>query len=184
LYFAEFDEDLTHDLRDDEVIPIEWRMETGAFIFDGFKKSGKIDDATIRYITNDSDLRMGATIRTSEDARWECWRQIDSCEEKVEDCGRVVSVSSLGRPPKGHRDSSWFQVSLQGSGYMELQSMHLWTEMGVEIKQNKVSCKVAPERVRTTNNCFGLPQRNIYTRINSNCGKALKLRDPCNCKNE
>lgn len=179
LYFAEMCEGLTHDIRDDEEIPIEWEVETGKSIANRFTKTSVISDGTLRYITDDADLELSVMKRTSHSCCWESWRTMDICSDKIDESGRVVSVATLGQPPKDYRESAWSQYRIQGKGYAELESFQVWYEDGTQIK-SKNYCKCAGERVRDYRNCLGIDAEAMYKK-QSECGDPLKLEEPCTC---
>lgn len=140
LLISKFDKDLEYDRRDEENIPIEWNFETAQFAPLGLDKRGSIGGGTLEATYASANQRVRVWIRTDRKPEWRLWSIIKPCPKN----GKVRPLSSLGKPPVLYRECTWFQVKVEGIGYMENPLLDV-DFAPVTGKSMKSSCAIVDE---------------------------------------
>lgn len=106
---------LQSDRRKGVDVPIRWQMTTGQFAPLGLDKRGAISDGVLEVVVSDKSENIQIYLRTDQQNEWRLWTQLKTCQKE----GRKRIQQSLGKPPAIYRECTWFQVRVQGVGFME-----------------------------------------------------------------
>lgn len=140
LLISKFDKELKHDVRDQQNIPIEWNFETAQFAPLGLDKRGTIGGGTLEATYASADQKVRVWIRTDKRPEWRLWTTLKPCQKE----GKVRVTSSFGKPSSLYRECTWFQVKVEGIGYMENPLLDV-DFAPVNGKTNKSSCVIVDE---------------------------------------
>jgi len=137
LTFATIHPDLSHDLIDGEITPIEWEIITSSTVLAGMRRMASISGGLI-----EAKLIAGSKIlieaRTDSEPEWQEWMTVEGCT----DTESIVS-QSLNIPPKGVRTGTWIQFRLTGLGSAEIITLEVNFSEGETKGQGRSSCVVA-----------------------------------------
>ena len=151
LVFGELDEQLTHDVLCNEPVDIEWDV-TSRKVFQGFGKYVTITDGRLEVEATGKSSRARVMIRTDRHPEWELWKESKTSSSTDRE---IISIQ-LGKPPEKSRESSWFQLRVEGIGYTEILELEAEVSEGMG-KMGKVISDVA----------YSLPKKE-YFRFNEN----------------
>lgn len=136
IYFSEFQKKSTGvDVRDNKDYSVDWEYVSGAFAMNGLKYIDKIHSAVLDFVTDKSTSTIKISIKTDETQCWKEWATIDPCTKEPS----VVS-RSIGEPPKGSREATWFQFKIEGSGYVELRTFEVEAVKQIKKEDGRNHC--------------------------------------------
>ena len=134
---------LEEDFRE-KAIPIEWNLETGQFAPLSLTRRGSISEAVLELVLSESSQTVRVLIRTDVATDWKLWTTIKACDKMKKSTQRLRVMESLGRPPLSHRECTWFQIRLEGSGYASDISLDL-DFSPTTTKSGRKSCAVVDD---------------------------------------
>lgn len=125
LYLSTIQKKLDADRRGGKSIPIRWQMTTGQFAPQGLDKRGSISDGTLEVVVSEASQMIRIYIRTDVATNWRLWTQFYPCDKIKGDKQKLRLLQSLGKPPISHRECTWFQVKVTGTGRVDDVSLSL-----------------------------------------------------------
>lgn len=114
IYLATIQKKLESDKRDEQEISIRWQITTGQFAPLGLEKRGAISDAILECVVSSASQAIEVFIRTDLQPDWGKWTRVKTCQKE----GRLRLMQSLGKPSPKYRECTWFQVKIEGVGFM------------------------------------------------------------------
>ena len=98
-------------------MPVKWKYTSGAFPFSGLRTIDAIKSAAFDIVVGANTEDVEFLIRTDENLCWTKWASIET-----DYSGKFLVSGTIGEPPKGYREATWFQFAIKGSGYVELRT--------------------------------------------------------------
>jgi hypothetical protein len=108
LFLAQIDKDL-------EEKDLPWMIQTGQFASYGLDRRGSITDGTLECVVSEASNIIQVYIRTDQDTNWKLWTAPIRCNKIGK---RLRTLYELGKPPLSHRECTWFQVKIEGVGFI------------------------------------------------------------------
>lgn len=125
LLVASIDKALDHDLRDGQIVPIEWSFETARFAPGGLDTKSSINDCVIELVASSASQKIRVFSRTDSAGEWLLWRSFSPADKVKTSDQQILLTESLGRPAVAHREATWVQLRVEGIGPVEIRLMDL-----------------------------------------------------------
>lgn len=138
---GKIDTTLENDVRDGKNIPIEWSFETAQVAPDGLSQRKIAQDCVFEGIFASSSQKVRVLIRTDVASDWVLWKSFSPCDKIKQPHQRLRLSESLGKPPLSHREATWFQLRVEGIGYIEPTLIEL-DYSGSTVKSGRQQCSV------------------------------------------
>lgn len=132
---------LETDRRNGGPIPIEWSFDTAQFAPLGLDKRGTIRGGTFEATYSETSQVVRLWIRTDVATDWRLWTTIQPCDKKKKITQRLRLMEDLTKPPISHRECTWFQIRVEGVGYMDAPLFSLDFDP-TTVKSGRKSCVV------------------------------------------
>lgn len=125
LFAARIDPKLPHDVRDGQIIPIEWSFETARRAPSGMDTKSSINDCVVEMVASSASQKVRVYSRTDASEKWLLWSEFSPAERVTTDDQRLLFTKSLGRPALAHREATWLQLRVEGIGEIEFRLITL-----------------------------------------------------------
>lgn len=145
IYLGVIDKTLDHDVRDGKEIPIEWSFETGRFAPLGLGTTMAITDCVVELRVSSGTQPVRVYSRADTDDQWLLWKTLTPVDKP----GSLLLTESLGAPPKPHREATWIQVRVEGSGPVEFRLIDVDVS-----KSTTKACRSSSRSVSTSEKPF------------------------------
>lgn len=121
VYLGIIDKAQDNDIRDGVEIPIEWSFETGRFAPAGLGSKVAITDCVVELVVSSGTQPIRVYSRADTADEWLLWKTLTPLDK----VGQLLLTESLGAPQKPHREATWIQVRVEGSGPVEVRLVDL-----------------------------------------------------------
>jgi hypothetical protein len=132
------------DTRSGKFLSIPWSFTTGQFALSGLNTKTSINGAVIELVVSSSTQEVKVWSRTDSDGKWRLWHKFTPPERQVKDGQRLLLTESMGKPNLLHREATWIQVKVTGSGYAEPRLL--------EVEHSASTAKAGRSQVYVVNN--------------------------------
>lgn len=122
---ATLDRTAANDTRDGNVVPIGWSLETGRYAPEGLGSLKSVNDCVVEGVYQTSSQEVRVYLRTDANSEWTLWRRFSPATEAKAATGAFRLSTSLGKPPTGAREGTWFQLRIEGLGSVEITLIEL-----------------------------------------------------------
>lgn len=113
------------DIRNSVEIPIVWSLETARFAPEGLAAWKSVNGCVVEAVYTTESQEVRVYLRTDANSEWTLWRRFTPALEAKSAVGSFQLTLALGKPPIAVREGTWFQVRVEGAGFVEIRLIEL-----------------------------------------------------------